>query len=100
MTLGIATQSRIDDIVQDWVNEGRMFTAFEVSLAVKEQGVRERHRNMRDQVHEVIFRIGGPKGYSRTLMDVGAPEQAWGYNQKTRSPYRYRPLARNGHNTS
>ena len=30
MTLGIATQSRIDDIVAQWVREGKMFTAFVV----------------------------------------------------------------------
>lgn len=88
------TRAKITEVVTDWVDEGRMFSAFEVSLAVKEQGVRERHRDMRDQVHEVIFRVGGPRGYSRTLMDVGAPEQAWVYHPRTASPYRYRPLPR------
>src|SRR5579864_5141239 len=62
MTLGIATQSRIDDIVAQWVREGKLFTAFEVSLAVKEQGVRERHRNMREYVHQSIFRAGVARG--------------------------------------
>jgi hypothetical protein len=94
MPLDRTIQTKINDVVSNWVNEGRMFSAFEVSLAVKDQGVRERHRNMRDAVHEVIFRIGGPQGYSRTLMDVGAPEQAWVYHPKSTSPYRYRPLDR------
>src|SRR5215471_15587043 len=98
MTLGTATQSRIDDIVQDWVREGRMFTAFEVSLAVKEQGIRERHRNMREYVHQSIFRSGIARGdYSRTLMDVGAPEQAWVYHSIGSNPYEYEPLDRTGH---
>jgi len=97
MTLGIATQSRIDDIIADWVREGRMFTAFEVSLAVKEQGVRERHRNMREYVHQSIFRSGIARGdYSRTLMDVGAPEQAWVYHPAGSNPYEYEPLDRSG----
>src|SRR5262249_11272704 len=97
MTLGIAVQSRIDDIVAQWVREGKMFTAFEVSLAVKEEGVRERHRNMREYVHQSIFRAGVARGdYTRTLMDVGAPEQAWVYHPAGSNPYEYEPLDRSG----
>jgi hypothetical protein len=84
----------ISHVVQDFVNEGKMFTAFEVSLAVKERGVDERHRTMRDTVHEVIFELGDPAGYTRTLRDVGAPEQAWVYHMPEDNPYRYQPLPR------
>src|SRR5262245_23830296 len=99
MTLGIATQSRIDEIVTQWVREGRLFTAFEVSLAVKEQGIRERHRNMREYVHQSIFRAGVARGdYTRTLMDVGAPEQAWVYHPAGSNPYTYEPLDRSDFN--
>src|SRR5262245_44735498 len=98
MTLGIATQSRIEEIVIQWVREGKMFTAFEDSLAVKEEGVRERHRNMREYVHQAIFRAGVARGdYTRTLMDVGAPEQAWVYHPAGSNPYEYEPLDRSGH---
>src|SRR5437867_1093408 len=98
MTLGIATRTRIDALVADWVRQGRMFTAFEVSLAVKAEGVRERHRNMRDDVHEAIHRAGVARGdYTRTLMDVGAPEQAWVYHPVGSNPYEYEPLDRTGH---
>jgi hypothetical protein len=86
----------IHEVVQEWIQRGKMFTAFEVSLAVKERGVRERHRNMRDTVHEVIFEHGGPASYTRTLMDVGAPEQAWVYHPMDGNPYAYRPLDRTG----
>jgi len=98
MALDRGIQSKINEVVTTWTEEGRMFTAFEVSLNLKEQGVRERHRNLRDHVHQAIFTIGGPKDYSRTLMDVGAPEQAWVYHPQTSSPYRYRPLDRSGFN--
>ncbi|MBL8796835.1 MAG: hypothetical protein JNM56_23240 [Planctomycetia bacterium] len=97
MALDRGIQSKINEVVSAWTDEGRMFTAFEVSLNLKEQGVRERHRNLRDHVHQAIFTLGGPKDYSRTLMDVGAPEQAWVYHPQTSSPYRYRPLDRTGH---
>ncbi len=96
MPLDRTTRQHIHDVVQDWVRQGKMFTAFEVSLAVKERGVRERHRNLRETVHEVIFALGGPEGYTRTLMDVGAPEQAWVYHPPSSNPYRYRPLNRTG----
>ena len=100
MTLGIATQSRIDEIVAQWVREGKMFTAFEVSLEVKKRGGQERHRNMREYVHETIFRLGIERGdYSRTLMDVGAPEQAWVYHTIASNPYDYVPLDRTGPQT-
>jgi len=96
MALDRGIQAKIREVVAEWVNQGRMFTAFEVSLAVKELGVQERHRNLRDTVHEIIFKVGGPLEYSRTLMDVGAPEQAWVYHPKAVSPYRYQPLDRSG----
>jgi bifunctional DNA-binding transcriptional regulator/antitoxin component of YhaV-PrlF toxin-antitoxin module len=98
MTLGMAIQSRIDDIVAEWVRDGKMFTAFEVSLAVKEEGVHERHRNMREYIHQAIHNAGIARGdYSRTLMDVGAPEQAWVYHPVGSNPYEYEPLDRTGH---
>jgi hypothetical protein len=84
----------VSQIVKEWVEEGKMFTAFEISLAAKDRGVRERHRNMKNMVHEVIFEYGEPLGYTRTLRDVGAPEQAWVYHQPGDNPYRYRPLPR------
>jgi bifunctional DNA-binding transcriptional regulator/antitoxin component of YhaV-PrlF toxin-antitoxin module len=96
MKLDRAIREKIEEVVTPWVGRGKMFTAFEVSLAVKEQGVRERHRNMRETVHDIIFRIGGPAGYTRTLMDVGAPEQAWVYHRMGDNPYTYQPLDRTG----
>lgn len=84
------------EVIREFINEGKMFTAFEVSLAAKAKGIQERHRNMRSLVHELIFEIGGPVGYTRTLRDVGAPEQAWVYHRPEDNPYRYQPLPRPG----
>jgi len=95
MSLEPAVEGILSEVITSFMNEGRMFTAFEVSLAAKERGVEERHRNMRERVHELIHEIGGPGGaYSRTLMDVGAPEQAWVYHPMTANPYLYEPLLR------
>jgi hypothetical protein len=94
MSLDALTQQKIEEVVQLWIGEGRMFTAFEVSLAVKERGVQERHRNMKGLIHEVICRLGGANAYTRTVMDVGAPEQAWVYHRLYDNPYTYVPLSR------
>ncbi|MDP6354655.1 MAG: hypothetical protein QF473_06130 [Planctomycetota bacterium] len=95
MALDASTKRQIDGVVKNWLAENRMFTAFEISLAVKEQGVRERHRNMKEYVHEAIAREGGAT-YTRTLKDVGAPVQAWVYHTLRASPDNYRPLNRTG----
>ena len=100
MTLSVEVQELVNQVVSEFVGEGKMFTAFEVSLEVKKRGGQERHRNMREYVHETIFRIGIERGdYSRTLMDVGAPEQAWVYHTVAANPYDYVPLDRTGMDT-
>src|SRR5262245_35534198 len=97
MALATTIREQIDEIADEWIHAGKMFTAFEVSLAVKQRGVKERHRNMREYIHEVIHRLGIQRGdYSRTLMDVGAPEQAWVYHTIGANPYEYVPLDRTG----
>jgi hypothetical protein len=90
---------RIDEVVKQFVEQGRMFTAFEVSLAVKETGIRERHRNLRDRVHASIAEQAGDN-YTRTLRDVGAPVQAWVYHRLRDNPYNYVPLDRSGHDSA
>src|SRR5688572_27724963 len=95
MALEPAVEGILTEVITTFFNEGRMFTAFEVSLAAKERGVEDRHRSMRERIHELIHEVGGPGGgYSRTLMDVGAPEQAWVYHPLTANPYLYEPLMR------
>jgi bifunctional DNA-binding transcriptional regulator/antitoxin component of YhaV-PrlF toxin-antitoxin module len=94
MTLEPEAQIRIDDIVGTWVGEGRMFTAFEVSLEVKRQGVTARHRNMRDYIHDSVFRAASNVGYTRTLVEVGAPDPAWVYHPVYADPATYVPLDR------
>ena len=93
MSLDSVIRGKIDRVVRAFVDEGKLFTAFEVSLAVKETGVRERHRNMRSTVHESIAEIAGDD-YTRTLRDVGAPVQAWVYHRLRDNPYLYEPLDR------
>src|SRR5262245_16464278 len=95
MAVSNSIQDKINEIVTEWIGAGKMFTAFEVSLEAKKRGAEERHRNMREYEHETIFRLGIERGdYTRTLMDVGAPEQAWVYHTLGGNPYDYVPLDR------
>ncbi len=99
MTLDANTIAKIERLAAQWVAEGKMFTAFEISLALKDQGVRERHRNLKAKIHEALAQVGG-ENYSRTLMDVGAPSQAWVYHKLRDNPYLYEPLDRSGYGDS
>lgn len=90
-----ALRAKIERAAKQWTVEGKMFTAFEISLRLKADGVQERHRNMKQEIHAALARVGGAN-YSRTLMDVGAPSQAWVYHKLRDNPYTYEPLDRSG----
>ncbi|QDU96735.1 hypothetical protein [Lignipirellula cremea] len=88
--------SELEEIAKEWMEQRRMFSAFEVSLEAQQRGVRERHRNLKGLVHQAIALVGSTRGYTRTLMEVGAPVQAWVYHHVQDNPYTYRPLNRQG----
>ncbi len=94
MALDRWAREELDEVVREWIEDRKLFTAFEVSIEAKSRGVNERHRNMKDHVHTAIARIGSAHSYTRTLMDVGAQTQAWVYHHTGDNPYTYRPLDR------
>lgn len=95
MTLDDTVLHAIDDVVRGFVASGRMFTAFDVSLAVKSRGITARHRHMRDTIHEAIDEHASDGAdYTRTLRDVGAPTKAWVYHPWEDDPEQYRPVDR------
>jgi hypothetical protein len=51
---------------------------------------------MKQYVHEAIAREGSDATWTRTLLDVGAPVQAWVYHKIRANPYTYSPLDRTG----
>lgn len=85
----------IEDEVKIWMDSERMFTAYEISRAVKTKGVGLRHREMKETIHAAIYRRRS-RSYSRTLIDVGAPERAWVYHPMSKNPHQFRPLERVG----
>ena len=94
MSLTHQQQAMIETEVDIWMDAERMFTAFEISRAVKAKGIGLRHREMKDAVHRAIA-AKRSRTYSRTLTDVGAPEQAWLYHPLTKNPHQFTPLQRN-----
>lgn len=84
-------QGAIQQVTEDKVANGEMFTAFDVSRTVQNLGHRERHTHMKHVVHD-LFESGQLNGYSRTLIAVeqGKPE-AWVYHPLNADPKTYTP---------
>ena len=86
--------AKIERIIKQWLLGGRMFTAFEVSLEIKSQGIRDRHRHMKDAIHSSLTNLLPQFQYTRTLVDVGAPNQAFVYHRSIDCPGIYVPIDR------
>jgi len=72
---------KVYEIVDMWLDEDDMFTAFDVTLQAKEEGADERHRNMKGYVHErMAYHMGRFVDYERTLIPVVGQEDAWLYH--------------------
>lgn len=94
-----ASLDLIDEVVDQKVNQNEMFTAFDVSLAVKElaqqRGVTpERHRHMKGAIHQAMDQYTSSGLYARQLHDVGAPTQAFLYLPAGADPNNYVPQQR------
>jgi hypothetical protein len=91
-----ATQTLLEDIIEEKTNAGEMFTAFDVSLVAKSRGETDRHRSIKHVVHDYFEAGRMPGDYTRTLMNVGAPEQAFVYHRVIDDVRTYQPHGRKG----
>ena len=85
-----ATQQLIDQIVQEKVQAGEMFTAYDVTLEARRRGGNVRHNDVRDLVHELFEQGRLGAGYNRSLIDVGAPSRPFLYHRFSDDPRNYR----------
>ena len=99
MAITQAQRDIIENEVGIWMGASRMFTAFEISRAVKAKGVTLRHREMKEFIHAAIYRQRS-RSYTRTLIDVGAPERAWVYHPMSKNPHSFQALDRGGNNAT
>jgi retron-type reverse transcriptase len=86
-----ATRQLIDQIVQEKVQAGAMFTAYDITLEARQRGTQVRHQDVRDLVHESYEQGRLGAAYDRTLIDVGAPTQPFLYHRFADDPTSYRP---------
>lgn len=95
-----ATQTLIRQVVDEKVNANEMFTAFDVSLAVKplckKDGLEEpRHRFIKNDIHQEVYQYVSMGIYQSQPWDVGAPEKAILYYPTGSDPNAYIPRPRN-----
>jgi hypothetical protein len=89
------TRQILEDVIRGKVDRGEMFTAFEISLEAQQRGVTERHRHLKQAIHQYFE--GGHMGgvYTRTLIHIPeAPQAAWLYHRTVDDPALFRPLDR------
>lgn len=95
-------QEIINEVLKTFIDQGRAFTAFEVSLEAKSKGATERHRDMKGYIHssELITDNMEFGDYSQTLVNVGTEQgqtlKAFLYHPKSFDPNTYNPLIRGG----
>jgi retron-type reverse transcriptase len=88
-----AGQTLIDQIVEEHVQAGTMFTAYDVTVEARKRGGNVRHNEARDRVHELFQRGLMGAAYKRTTIDVGAPTKPFLYHHYSTDPSQYKSPA-------
>lgn len=85
-----ATRQLIDQIVQEQVQAGTMFTAYDITLEARKRGGNIRHGEARNIVHDVYQQGRMGAGYKCSVIDVGAPAKPFLYHRFSDDPGNYR----------
>jgi hypothetical protein len=91
----LRTFNRIETAVEQKMAAGQMFTAFDITLALKSEGVKRRHRQIRRDIRRVADELMWRFGYERTLVSfrqIGA--QALVYHPFGTDPGLHQPSIR------
>ena len=92
----------IEQVVDEWLKAGKAFTAFDVTIESQKLGVTKKHVDIKRFIHETIATIldtfsdgsDDEEHYDRSLIDVGAPEQAFLYHPVGYNINSYEPMDR------
>lgn len=86
--------SVINEIIEQWLDQGRAFTAYEVTLEARKQGEKGRHKDLKESIHsDSSLKDAVEFGdYVKTNVDVGASSKAILYHPDTYDPTSYQPL--------
>lgn len=95
----VATENLIEEVIDKKINQNEMFTAFDVSLSVKEEAKKrgiptERHRDMKNAIHAQLDQFIQAGMYCRQLHNVGADVPAFLYFPSGAEPNQYVPQSR------
>ena len=80
--------SVVEDVVNENVNSGSMFTAWDVTQEVRSRGHRAKHIEVRDSVHDCYNRGIMGVAYTRTTITV-ATGTPWLYHRTVDDPMTY-----------
>lgn len=64
-----ATQTVIQELVQDKIGQRRLFSAWDITQEIRKNGINERHSNVKRIVH-AMFEAGEMSGYSRRTVSL------------------------------
>jgi hypothetical protein len=94
------TQARnaIMDVVGELTNQGKLFSAFDVTKMLRAKGINEPHRSVKQEVHSMYRNLGMPTNYERELVHLANNDTAWVYYPEGADPQTYDPNALPGKN--
>lgn len=72
----LATRTVIEQVSSNFVQQGRQFTAWDVTKEVRSQGVREKHNEIKKVVHELFSNGNFGSDYTRSVRQL--PNQVSG----------------------
>jgi bifunctional DNA-binding transcriptional regulator/antitoxin component of YhaV-PrlF toxin-antitoxin module len=86
--ISLATQQVIEEVIDEKVGDSEMFTAFNVSVEAKRRGVHERHRNLKNFIHQHVDVLinNGDADYRQELVDIPNRPQAFLYFPASADP--------------
>ncbi len=91
----IRTYRRIEKAVETVMAFKQMFTAFDITLALQEKGMRKRHRELRRDIKRIADELIWRYGYERTLIELaGVGAHAFVYHPYGSDATLHRPAAR------
>ncbi len=84
-----ATRLRVQQIVLNRIASGSMFTAYDITVEARKQGLQLRHEEGKDIVHEMFQTGVMGASYNRSVVDVGAQVKPFVYHRFDVDPQGY-----------
>jgi hypothetical protein len=80
------------DVIEDKVNQGKAFTAFDITMQAKKKGMSDNHRFVKNTIHRIMA-DENPE-YGKTLIDIPGASQAFLYHPDGYDVDGYTPMDR------